>query len=118
MDQLVTGLTVGNFDVLRFVRSGDLQDLNDVLDGLVFSGGGGGGLVTSVISPLQLSSGTLSINLQAYVSNSSLAQTLTSYMTTTALNNTLAGYTDTTGLTSLLSGKQDTIYAGTGTITP
>ena len=58
MDQLVTGLTIGNFDVLRFVRAGDLQDLNDVLDALVLSGSGGGGLVTSVTSPLQLSSGT------------------------------------------------------------
>jgi len=94
-NQLVTGVTSGKFDVLRFLRGGTLQELNTVLDNL--SIGAGGGTTFTPSAPLSLSGGVLSINLS-------------SYATALALSNALASYTDTTGLTALLASKISTSH--------
>ena len=70
MEQQITGLTVGNFDAVNFMRNSLYQDLNDVLDGI--GGGGGGGSVTTVNAPLSLSNGVLSISLSNYTTVSAV----------------------------------------------
>ena len=82
-----------------FLLNSQGSGYDEVRDLINAGGGGGSGLITSVSSPLSVSSGNLSISLLNYVSNS-------------ALLSTLAGYTDTTNLNILLAAKQNLLTAG------
>ena len=110
-----------------FLLNSQGSGYDEVRDLINAGGGGGSGLITSVSSPLSVSSGNLSINLLNYITSSTLSTTLSGYTDTTGLNNILANYTDTagintllsnytdnTGLTNLLANKQDLLTSGTG----
>ena len=59
--------------------------------------------MSTVLPPLAISNGQLSINLTAYSSTVAM---------NTAISNVLAGYTDTVALAALLSGKLGNLTAG------
>ena len=79
---MTTGLKAADFTSLRVLSGGSMQDILT----LIGSGGGGGsGLVTSVVSPLSLSSGVLSVNLGSYSTTSQLNAMLANYSLTSSL---------------------------------
>ena len=102
---LFTGTSQGEFDLLR-VRNASGQMVN-VLS-LGGGGGGSGGLVQSVVSPLHLTGGQLSVDLALYATNAGVQSLLQSYATTVALTNALAAYTETANLTIILSNYSTT----------
>ena len=89
MNVVTTGLSTGDFHLLRVLSNGQMTDI------LTLLGSGGVGGSVSANAPLNRTGDVLSIDLSAYAS-------------TVALNNALAAYTDTTNLTILLAGKQNT----------
>jgi hypothetical protein len=57
MDTLTNGLSQGNFTLLNVLHNGSMQNIITLIGNL-----GGGGIATSVTSPLSISSGVLSLN--------------------------------------------------------
>ena len=75
-ENLLTGESHGDFDVLYFLRNGLHVEINSALDAI--SGGGGSGTLTSAVLPLSVSGGgELSIDLNAYSNTSQVAALLT-----------------------------------------
>ena len=63
-----TGVKKGDYTFLR------IMDLNgDMVNVLSLLGNGGSGIITSVLTPLNISSGVLSIDLNNYATNVDLA---------------------------------------------
>ena len=80
-----TGIKKGEYTLLRILDSnGNMVNILSLL------GNGGSGIITSVLTPLNISSGILSIDLSTYVTNLSLSNALNSYTDTTNLNLLLA----------------------------
>ena len=59
------------------------------------------------------SDGTISVNLDSYVTTESLSETLQSYVTTESLSETLQTYATKTEVTNGLDTKQDNLVSGT-----
>ena len=87
MNVATTGLSTGDFHLLRVLSNGQMTNILSLI-------AAGGGSITAN-APLNLTGGVLTVDLSAYAS-------------TVALNNALSAYTDTTNLTTLLAGKQNT----------
>ena len=108
-----TGISQGAFDVLR-VRDASGQMVN-----ILTLTGGGGGSVTSVVAPLILNSGSLSLDTSGIASsaasplsltNGHLTIDLTAYSTTSQITQALLNYVTTAALTNSLAGKISTSH--------
>ena len=122
MQAATTGLTEGDFTLLRVLSNAGV--MTNILDLIAAGGGGGGGgIVTGVQLPLSVNGGVLSIDTSGFATSAQTPLSLTNgvldidlaaYATTTAMNtaltNALASYTDTSGLTALLAGKISTTH--------
>ena len=60
---ITNGLSKGSFDQLHVFHNGEMQDITTLLGS--GGGGSGGGSVTSVVTPLNLNEGQLSIGATA-----------------------------------------------------
>ena len=125
---VLTGISQGTFDTI-YIRdaSGNIVNILTLL-----GGGGSGGIVASVASPLAINSGVLSLNLGGFATAATtplsllngqlsidltpyvLTTTLGSYSTTVQLNAAIAtalvSYVTSSALTTLLSGKISTTH--------
>ena len=70
MNVATTGLSQGDFHVLRVLSSGQMVDILALV-----AGGGSGGAVSSAQAPLSLAAGVLSIDLSSYLSAGAIATT-------------------------------------------
>ena len=77
-----TGLTEGEFTLLRVLSGGSMQD---ILTLIAAGGSGGSGTVTSANSPLSIANGVLSIDLSTYTTTSAMNTLLSNYSLTSSL---------------------------------
>jgi hypothetical protein len=78
-----TGLTEGDFTLLRVLSGGSMQDILTLI--AAGGGGGGSGTVTSANSPLSIANGVLSIDLSTYTTTSAMNTLLSNYSLTSSL---------------------------------
>jgi len=106
-----TGEAEGDFHRLR-VRDGS-GNMTDILTLI----GSAGQFISSVATPLAVTNGQLSINLNSYVLATDLTNTLANYVLTSTLNSSLANYTLTSSLFNGVNvGSGLLAIAGNGTL--